>query len=109
MATQQPRLERHCLVTVGATARFTQLLAEVLEPTFLDFIVNGRYTHLTLQCGKDYEHFSRDVLPSLVNRYSGLDITAFDFVDDLTVEMTNCRAQPGARDAGVVICHAGKH
>ncbi|GKT90537.1 glycosyltransferase family 28 domain-containing protein [Colletotrichum tofieldiae] len=100
-------IERHCLVTVGATARFTQLLTEVLSPTFLDFIAENRYTHLTLQCGKDYEHFSRQVLPPLLDRHQRLEITAFDFVDDLTVEMTKCRAQPGVREAGVVICHAG--
>ncbi|OLN82217.1 UDP-N-acetylglucosamine transferase subunit alg13 [Colletotrichum chlorophyti] len=102
-----PRPERHCLVTVGATARFTQLLSEALDPSFLDFLVNERYTHLTLQCGKDFEHFSREVLPSLVTRHPALEITAFDFVDDLAVEMAKCRAQPGVRDAGVVICHAG--
>ncbi|KAK2027693.1 glycosyltransferase family 28 domain-containing protein [Colletotrichum zoysiae] len=100
-------IERHCLVTVGATARFTQLLTEVLGPAFLDFLVENRYTHLNLQCGKDYEHFSRQVLPPLLGRHPDLEITAFDFVDDLTVEMIKCRTQPGVREAGVVICHAG--
>ncbi|KAI8165654.1 hypothetical protein K4K49_008365 [Colletotrichum sp. SAR 10_70] len=99
-------LERHCLVTVGATARFTQLLTEVVSPTFLNFLVGDRYTHLTLQCGKDYEHFSRNILPTLVPRWPTLEITAFDFVDDLTVEMTKCQAAAG-RERGVVICHAG--
>ncbi|KAK1967522.1 glycosyltransferase family 28 domain-containing protein [Colletotrichum sublineola] len=99
--------ERHCLVTVGATARFTQLLTEVLGSAFLDFLTENRYTHLTLQCGKDYEHFSRQVLPPFLDRYPDLEITAFDFVDDLTVEMTKCRAHPRVREAGVVICHAG--
>ncbi|OHE95303.1 glycosyltransferase family 28 domain-containing protein [Colletotrichum orchidophilum] len=108
MATKpSARLERHCLVTVGATARFTQLLTEVLSAAFLDFIAESRYTHLTLQCGKDYADFSRQMLPPLLNRYPGIEITAFDFVDDLTTEMVKCRAQPGVREAGVVICHAG--
>ncbi|GJC98075.1 UDP-N-acetylglucosamine transferase subunit alg13 [Colletotrichum higginsianum] len=99
-------VERHCLVTVGATARFTQLLTEVLGSTFLDFIAANRYTHLTLQCGDDYDHFSRHVLPPLLERYPTLQITAFAFVDDLAVEMAKCRAHPGLREAGVVICHA---
>ncbi|WQF89030.1 Putative glycosyl transferase, family 28 [Colletotrichum destructivum] len=100
-------VERHCLVTVGATARFTQLLTEVLGSTFLDLIAENRYTHLTLQCGDDYDHFSRHVLPPLLERYQTLQITAFAFVDDLAVEMAKCRAHPGLCEAGVVICHAG--
>ncbi|UQC84731.1 uncharacterized protein CLUP02_10227 [Colletotrichum lupini] len=100
-------LERHCLVTVGATARFTQLLTEVLSAAFLDHVTSNRYTHLTLQCGKDYAEFSRQMLPPLLNEYPGIEITAFDFVDDLTTEMVKCRAQAGVREAGVVICHAG--
>ncbi|KAI8310792.1 hypothetical protein K4K59_007916 [Colletotrichum sp. SAR11_240] len=95
MPAENPKLERHCLVTVGATARFTQLLTEVVSPTLLDFLVGDRYTHLTLQCGKDYEHFSRNILPTLVSRWPTLEITAFDFVDDLTVEMTKCQAAAG--------------
>ncbi|KAJ0343368.1 hypothetical protein COL922a_000097 [Colletotrichum nupharicola] len=95
MSAENLKLERHCLVTVGATARFTQLLTEVVSPTFLDFLVGDRYTHLTLQCGKDYEHFSRNILPTLVPRWPTLEITAFDFVDDLTVEMTKCQAATG--------------
>ncbi|KAL0942190.1 UDP-N-acetylglucosamine transferase subunit alg13 [Colletotrichum truncatum] len=91
---------------VGATARFTQLLTEVLDPTFLDFLASNHYTHLTLQCGKDYEEFSRNILPALAPRWPSLEITAFDFVDDLTTEMTKCRASSG-RETGAVICHAG--
>ncbi|KAF9882375.1 hypothetical protein CkaCkLH20_00411 [Colletotrichum karsti] len=106
MSAEPPRLQRHCLVTVGATARFTQLLTEVLDPTCLDFLVGDGYTNLTLQCGKDYEHFSRNVLPGLVSSYPSLEITAFEFVDDLTVEMVKCRAAEDRR-AGAVICHAG--
>lgn len=107
-ASQAPS-ERHCLVTVGATARFTQLLTEVLEAPFLSTLRDYGFTHLTVQCGKDLEWF-HNTLGSLSPKVThGLQITGFDFVDDLTDEMVKCREQVPRRRDGVVICHAGKH
>ncbi|KAL2759064.1 glycosyltransferase family 1 protein [Sodiomyces alcalophilus JCM 7366] len=98
---------RHCLVTVGATARFTQLLAEVLGPPFLSALRQHGFTHLNIQCGKDLDWFRTTISELSPEDTQGLHITGFDFVDDLTTEMVKCRAQAPFRDDGVVICHAG--
>ncbi|KAM0335880.1 hypothetical protein ACHAQA_000931 [Verticillium albo-atrum] len=99
------RLERHCLITVGATARFTQLLKEAIEPPFLDMLRGQGFTHLTVQCGEDIDWF-RDQLRAL-DAPATLHITAFEFVDDLTQEMLRCRAEANTCRDGLVICHAG--
>lgn len=101
------RPERHCLVTIGATARFTQLLREVLRPAFLDHLVANAFTHLTLQCGKDLAEVREDL--SSIPPRADLQIATFDFVDDLVPDMVLCRAAAdGTRTNGVVIAHAGK-
>ncbi|KAM0278912.1 hypothetical protein ACHAQH_004878 [Verticillium albo-atrum] len=98
-------LKRHCLITIGATARFTQLLQEATGPPFVDMLCEQGFTHLTIQCGKDIDWF-RDEAQALAARPM-LRVSTFDFVDDLTQEMLLCRAEPKERRDGVVICHAG--
>jgi beta-1,4-N-acetylglucosaminyltransferase len=105
-AIASPPTERHCLVTIGATARFTQLLHEVLQPDFLNHLAANNFTHLTLQCGTDLAQVREDLL-ALVPR-PALQIATFAFVDDLVPDMVRCRADPAAgRAAGAVIAHAG--
>lgn len=99
------RLERHCLVTVGATARFTQLLTEIIQEPFLDTLRDTGFTHLNVQCGRDIGWF-QGMLRSVPSR-PDLRIAPFDFVDDLVPEMVKCRAESGKRRDGVVVCHAG--
>ncbi|ROT35641.1 glycosyltransferase family 28 domain-containing protein [Sodiomyces alkalinus F11] len=105
--SSQAPSERHCLVTVGATARFTQLLAEVLESPFLSVLRQHGFTHLTVQCGKDLDWFRATISKLSSQDTKGLQITGFDFVDDLMHEMVKCRAQAPSRRDGVVISHAG--
>lgn len=99
-------LQRHCLITIGATARFTQLLKEAIDAPFLDVLIAQGFTHLTIQCGKDIDWF-RDEVQALAAR-STLHMSTFDFVDNLTREMALCRAETNKRRDGLVICHAGR-
>ena len=100
------RLDRHCLVTIGATANFTALLEEATKLSFLEFLRDWGYTHVDLQCGQQLEHFQRVLRDIKVDR---LAILPFAFVDDLRQEkMSLCRAEEGKRRDGVVISHAGE-
>ncbi|RYP67161.1 hypothetical protein DL771_007389 [Monosporascus sp. 5C6A] len=57
-------LRRVAFVTVGATAGFRPLLAEVLSEAFIASLVALGYTRLVIQCGPDVDfveaHFPRD-------------------------------------------------
>lgn len=100
------RPERHCLVTIGATARFTQLLQEALQPDFLSHLVRQHFTHLTLQCGKDLDKVRQQSL-DIAASHPSLTITTFDFTDDLIPEMVKCRRASPSRIDGIVVAHAG--
>ena len=101
----QPALNRHCLITVGATAPFTPLISAALHPSFLAALITSGYTRLIIQAGADAERLR----PATMRfAHPTLRIDCFDFVDDLKSVMVLCRREEGGRDAGVVICHAGK-
>lgn len=100
-----PARPRHCLVTVGATAPFTSLVAAAFDPTFLGALINAGFTKLVIQAGKDAD------LVRLAARMFGhptLKVECFDFVDDLRSVMVMCGKGNDERDTGVVICHAGE-
>jgi hypothetical protein len=100
------RLERHCLVTVGATASFTSLLEEVTKLSFLQFMCDRGYTHLHLQCGNDLDRFSKVADNAAIPNFK---LLPFAFVDDLRTEkMVLCRGETRKRQDGVIISHAGK-
>ncbi|KAH6690503.1 family 28 glycosyltransferase [Plectosphaerella plurivora] len=106
MSAPTPALERHCLVTIGATAKFTQLLQEVLLPDFLNHLTTNGFTHLTLQCGKDLGQVRKDLLA--LDPRPAIQFSTFAFVDDLVPHMVRCRADPATgRAAGAVLAHAG--
>jgi beta-1,4-N-acetylglucosaminyltransferase len=119
-----PLLQRHCFITIGATAHFTQLLTSALSPSFLSKLSEYEYTHLTLQAGPDASLIDEWVQkPQLQSHLSevGLTVRSFDYNRvGLTGEMILCRkrargdplatalGEPEAlRREGVVICHAG--
>jgi beta-1,4-N-acetylglucosaminyltransferase len=98
-------MEKHCLVTIGATAKFTSLLEEVIQATFLKSLQQKDFTHLNVQCGTDLGWFISEI--SAIETH-GIKIEPFDFMDDLTQAMLRCRAEPRLRRAGIVISHAGE-
>jgi UDP-N-acetylglucosamine transferase subunit ALG13 len=97
---------RKCFVTVGATAGFRQLLNEILEPRFLERLVEFDYDLLEVQCGPDYEWFSRKIEESGSNH--GLHIQSFKYTQDMKAHMLECRGEKGGRGVGCVISHAGE-
>jgi beta-1,4-N-acetylglucosaminyltransferase len=101
-----PDMDRHCLVTVGATTTFRTLVEGVLERPFISALITAGYTRLTIQCGADAEQF-RNVALQFV--HPTLKIDVIDYVDDLSRLMRKCRAAEGLsrRRAGMMICHAG--
>ncbi len=95
---------KECLITTGATAKFTELIkAALTEESIQAFIDNG-FTHLNFQCGESLtkfeEHKPQDT--------KGLDIKAFDFNrNGLNKEMRACQEKEGVSKKGLIICHAG--
>lgn len=102
-----------CFVTVGATASFNALLAEVLEDSFLSALSKQGFTDLRLQCGKDgitlWAQFAQEYSPDHPRRH-GLEISAFDFnVKGLDGELMELKADDVLnRVDGLVVSHAGE-
>ncbi|KAK0733273.1 glycosyltransferase family 28 C-terminal domain-containing protein [Lasiosphaeria miniovina] len=96
---------RMCLVTVGATAGFPQLLAEVIKPEFLQCLASYRFKRLEVQCGPDYDWFAAQV-EALSDNY-GIDIRCFTYTKNMSLCYVRCRGEAGVRLAGCVITHAG--
>lgn len=102
-------LQRHCLVTVGATVGFKQLTEQVLQPEFWDFLSAEGFTSLRIQCGPDIGWASAR-LASLQDRVpKGLEVAVFETTKNLMMdEMILCKAWSGSRRMGVVVSHAGE-
>ena len=95
---------KECLITVGATARFPELISAALSIECLQTLKDKGFTHLNFQYGETKELFE-----SLKPRSpDGLDIKGFDFNRNaLHNEMARCQAKEGVSQRGLVICHAG--
>ena len=107
---QQPKPQKLCFVTIGATAAFDSLIQAALSPEFLQRLQASGYTDLRLQYGKD-GHIILDDFRSRLGSKSeedfGIKITGFDFnKKGLGSEMRAAKGE-GDRLEGVVISHAG--
>jgi len=97
-------MTKECLVTIGATAKFPELIQATLSPGCLQAFADNGFTHLNFQCGDSMSSF-QDLKPTDTK---GLDIKAFDFnKNGLNKEMRACQAKEGVSRKGLVICHAG--
>lgn len=98
---------KECLITVGATARFPELIQAALSEACLQQLSEGGFTHLTFQYGKSQELF--DVLRKSVVDARGLNIKGFGFdAVGLNKQIRACQAKEGVSEQGLVICHAGE-
>ncbi|EWY90992.1 beta-1,4-N-acetylglucosaminyltransferase [Fusarium oxysporum f. sp. lycopersici 4287] len=103
-----PRLDRVCLVTVGATTGFGKLVESVLQPSFWQYMNSQRFTQLRVQCGPDLAWASKQLAGRKVNIPSGLCIDLFASKKNLMKEeMSLCKDADGKRQLGLVISHAG--
>lgn len=107
--TEPPQLPpRRCFVTVGATAGFRDLIAEVSTPGFLATLARLGFGRLDVQCGPDTDFF-RDRINNLSEaERQGLTIRWFGLAASLEEYFLACRSERDVRLAGCVISHAGK-
>ena len=99
------RPPKECLITVGATAVFPELIEAALQEDVLEALARLGFTKLTFQVGESMEIFRR-AKPKLVDSM-GLEIIAFDFnPDGLSKELKACLGRDG-RAEGLVITHCG--
>ncbi|KAK4447887.1 hypothetical protein QBC34DRAFT_120901 [Podospora aff. communis PSN243] len=95
-----------CFVTVGATAGFRALLAEVASPTFFSTLAGLGFGRLAVQCGPDLAWFEETVA-GLGTGTCGIEVEAFDLTNDMQAYMLACRSERGSRRPGCIISHAG--
>lgn len=96
-------LRKECLITVGATASFEELVQAALEPENLKLLKDNGFTTINFQCGPSLNTF-HELKPAA----SGLDLVAFDFnKDGLHQEIMACKEVPGKSAKGLAISHAG--
>lgn len=104
---------KRCFVTVGATASFTLLIQNVLQPTFIAALKKHGYTELRIQYGKHGQKTFDDYYWVLDDtQKAGLAITGFDFnTSGLKEEMLSAKRvyTTSTMDGveGCVISHAG--
>ncbi|KAL8392559.1 hypothetical protein RB595_002666 [Gaeumannomyces hyphopodioides] len=101
-----PNLPRRAFVTVGATASFRPLLAEILRPSFLAWMVRYGFDNIQVQCGPDLAWF-RSMVDQLDFDLGNLKISCFRYTTNMRDFIIPCRPVEGVSNAGIVICHAG--
>ncbi|KAM7199365.1 hypothetical protein V8F20_005760 [Naviculisporaceae sp. PSN 640] len=96
---------RQCFITVGATAGFRQLIAEVMTDEFLRTLAAYGYSRIDIQCGPDHAWF-KEKAPE-IREFYGLQIRHFGYTGDMQYHMVLCRGEAGHRLPGCIISHAG--
>lgn len=108
---------KRCFVTVGATASFTSLIQNVLQPTFLQALKQHKYTELRIQYGKNGKKTFDDyfwVLSDDFKESLGIQITGFEFnktglkEEVLAAKRVYTTSQMDGVE-GCVISHAGEY
>jgi len=80
MPDPNPKREKICLVTVGATAPFNALVRAALTPQFLSSLSSHGYTTLVIQYGQlGPQHFTELVSELRDEEKQGIEIHGFDF------------------------------
>ncbi|EAW10766.1 N-acetylglucosaminyldiphosphodolichol N-acetylglucosaminyltransferase catalytic subunit ALG13 [Aspergillus clavatus NRRL 1] len=111
MALQKPQNRKTCLVTVGATASFEELIRAVLDIKFLETLIAFHYTHLIVQFGKNeaiFDDFCQRHPPDDQLRRD-LNITGFAYKQSgMSAEFSQAQGDvTEGRSLGLVISHAG--
>ncbi|KAI2605804.1 glycosyltransferase family 1 protein [Hypoxylon fragiforme] len=105
------RKERIAFVTIGASASFQPLIAEVLSPDFIAKLRAARFTHLIVQYGPDLRCFdAAKPAPEGLNDNNSLIVTGFAYKESLRKEMELTTAKETSvfvREKGLIVTHAG--
>lgn len=108
MTASAESLERHCLVTVGATVGFRALTSSVLDPAFWAVLQERGFTSLRIQCGPEIAWASQQLAAQSDSIPSGFKVDVFERTSNLMKdEMVLCKPGSG-RKQGLVISHAGQ-
>ncbi|KAI5307398.1 hypothetical protein KEM56_002405 [Ascosphaera pollenicola] len=98
--------QKVCYVTVGATAPFDSLVAEVLSHQFLQALAAKEYTHLIIQHGRCSD-FIRAKLDE-AKRHTRLIVQGYEFKENLETDFLQVKADLRRNvEEGVVLSHAG--
>lgn len=98
-------LAKNCLISVGATAEFPELLHAALQPECLAKLKEDGYTTVTFQCGKSLSYF-HELAPE---NPEGLNLIAFGFKKEgLHNDIFACKEIKEVSEEGLAISHAGK-
>jgi beta-1,4-N-acetylglucosaminyltransferase len=109
--TEKKRRTKVCFVTVGATAKFDDLIQELLGDDCVNALASVGYSVISLQYGHGKELAERcytKLLQTFQDHLPGnIVIDAFDFSQvPLTDLMRRAKAEQG-REEGMIITHAG--
>ncbi|KAI1473488.1 glycosyltransferase family 1 protein [Daldinia eschscholtzii] len=106
-----PARRKYVFVTIGASASFKLLIEEVLSGAFLAKLKSLGFTHLTIQCGPDYDYFLTAKPKENPDDPNDLLVEGFPYHDDIRrfMKLTTANDDPnmGLRDRGLIITHAG--
>jgi hypothetical protein len=98
-------LTKNCLITVGATAPFPELVHAALQPECLSKFKEDGFTRITFQCGDSLSYF-HELAPK---DPKGIELVAFGFkTEGLHDDIYDCKEIDGVSDEGLAISHAGK-
>lgn len=105
LARDNVKMRKECLITIGATAKFPELISAALSPEALQKFEDNGFTHIIVQYG-----VSGELYKSLIAAPPAyLEITGFGFSGSgLHNQIVRCQARPGDAHQGLVICHAGR-
>jgi hypothetical protein len=106
------RTEKICFVSVGATAKFDELIEAVLSDDFLDALGALDYTRIRIQYGESGIDFFAATIKKCQERHGGhvphlIAVDGFQFAeDDFGQQMRAAKAENG-RLEGMIVTAAG--
>lgn len=99
------KVRKECLVTVGATAPFEQLIQAALSPEVLNKLIEKGFTTVNYQYGDSFQLFHEVT----ANHNSAIKVYGFGFKrEGLGADIKKCKKEEGKSEEGLVITHAGK-
>lgn len=103
----EEKLHKECLITVGATASFEQLIQAALSNEVLSKLKEYGFTTINFQCGGSLHVFHE--LKADVEKTYGMVLKGFAFKrEGLHEDIKALKENPGKSEKGLAISHAGK-
>ncbi|KAG0645904.1 UDP-N-acetylglucosamine transferase subunit alg13 [Hyphodiscus hymeniophilus] len=104
---EKPKSRKQCLITVGATATFEQLIRATLSVSVVEKLMEKGFSHVSYQCGDSFALFN-ELLPEEREKQLLFKVEKFAFKPKgLGEEIRKCKKVDGQSEEGLVISHAG--